>query len=64
MTLKKITPFLAAMFLVACGDDSSSSAAPANETDVVVETFEELNVCTDKREGSVAYVKDEKVAYT
>ena len=64
MTLKKITPFLAALFLVACGDDSSSSATPAKETDVVVETFEELNVCTDKREGSVAYVKDEKVAYT
>jgi len=64
MTLKKITPFLAALFLVACGDDSSSSATPANETDVVVKTFEDLNVCTDKREGSVAYVKDEKVAYT
>ena len=64
MTLKKVAPFLAAMFLVACGDDSSSSATPASESDVVVETFEELNVCTDKREGAVAYVKDEKVAYT
>ena len=37
MTLRKITPFLAALLLVACDDDSSSSA-PVNEPDDVVES--------------------------
>ena len=37
MSLRKITPFLAALFLVACDDDSSSSA-PVNDPDEVVES--------------------------
>ena len=67
MTLKKLTPFLAAMSLVACSGDSSSSVIlvdDGSEKDVVVETFDDLNVCTDTREGAVAYVKDKKIAYT
>lgn len=35
MTLKKITPFLAAMFLVACEDDGSSSAPVVDDGTVV-----------------------------
>ncbi len=50
----------------ACGDDDGSSAngdSVAEESDVVVETFDDLQVCSDKREGATAYVKDEKTAY-
>lgn len=45
----------------------SNSVEPTKETksiDITVATFEELPVCTDKREGVTAYVKDEKTAYT
>ncbi|MCQ2124367.1 MAG: fibrobacter succinogenes major paralogous domain-containing protein [Fibrobacter sp.] len=51
----------------ACGDGESSSGASANgsvsESDLVVATFDDLPVCSDKREGATAYVKDEKTAY-
>ena len=54
--------------LAACGGDSNGTD-PARDTelaemvDTVVSTFEDLTVCTDKREGSTAYVEDEKKAY-
>ncbi len=53
---------------IACGDDSGSSAPEQtsesiSDTDLVVKTFDDLPVCSNKREGSTAYVKDEKVAY-
>ena len=52
--------------LAACGGDSDSSTTPSNlesESDLVVATFDDLPVCTSKREGSTAYVKDGKTAY-
>ena len=54
--------------LAACGGDSKGTD-PARDTelaemvDIVVSTFEDLTVCTDKREGATAYVEDEKKAY-
>ncbi|MBS7390768.1 MAG: hypothetical protein KIG51_01555, partial [Fibrobacter sp.] len=48
--------------LAACGDDSTS-AKDADQPDVVVETFDDLPVCSDNQDGSTAYVKDEKSAY-
>ena len=54
--------------LAACGGDSKGTD-PARDTelaemvDTVVSTFEDLTVCTDKREGATAYVEDEKKAY-
>lgn len=51
----------------ACGDGESSSGTSANgsvsESDLVVATFDDLPVCSGKREGATAYVKDEKTAY-
>lgn len=51
----------------ACGDGESNSGTSANgsvsESDLVVATFDDLPVCSDKREGATAYVKDEKTAY-
>ncbi|MBO7412630.1 MAG: fibrobacter succinogenes major paralogous domain-containing protein [Fibrobacter sp.] len=54
--------------LAACGGDSKGTD-PARDTelaemvDTVVSTFDDLTVCTDKREGATAYVEDEKKAY-
>ena len=54
--------------LAACGGDSKGTD-PARDTelaemvDTVVSTFEDLTVCTDKREGTTAYVEDEDSAY-
>lgn len=47
----------------ACGDGSTSSGGDTSSTDFVVETYDDLPVCSDKRQGIVAYVKDEKKAY-
>ena len=55
-----------AILLAACGDDSGSSSGPsdsASESDLVVATYDDLPVCSSKREGTIAYVKDEKIAY-
>lgn len=55
-----------AIFFAACGGDSSSNSpenTTASESDLVVATFEDLPVCSSKREGATAYVKDEKIAY-
>lgn len=54
--------------LAACGGDSGSGVkdpeiAEGDDTDLVVETFDDLPVCSSKREGLTAYVKDEKDAY-
>lgn len=46
-----------------CGDDSSSTKAGSENTDIMAATFEDLPVCSGKREGATAYVKDEKKAY-
>lgn len=63
-----ISAFVLATSLVACGDDGSDSGTSANggsvsESDVVVATYDDLPVCSGKREGITAYVKDEKIAY-
>ena len=53
--------------LAACGGDSKGTdpkdAELAEMVDTVVSTFDDLTVCTDKREGTTAYVEDEKKAY-
>ena len=54
--------------LAACGGDSNGTD-PARDTelaemvDTVVSTFDDLTVCTNKREGATAYVEDEDSAY-
>ena len=60
----------AMVMLAACGDDGSSTNAvlvdasfDVSGSDVVVATKDDLPKCTDKRDGAVAFVKDEKVAY-
>lgn len=52
--------------IAACGDDSGSSSSQNVDTadsDIFVATYDDLPVCSSKREGTTAYVKDEKVAY-
>lgn len=56
------------LFLAACGGDSSSSkgtepAEVSDSADIMADTFDDLPVCSDKREGTTAYVKDEKTVY-
>ena len=68
MFLKKNTFFWAIPFflLAACGDDSGSSSGPSDslsDSDLVVTTYDDLPVCSSKRDGATAYVKDEKTAY-
>ncbi len=69
-TIKLAVTIAALGVFIACGDDSSSSAPEqtsesieSTDTDLVVKAFDDLPVCSNKREGSTAYVKDEKVAY-
>ena len=59
-----LTGILALLF--ACGDESSNSNSPIqnSESDYIVSVFADLPSCTNKQEGVVAYVKDEKKAYT
>ena len=62
---------LAAMaLLAACSSGSGTNGEPleissnsSSGADLFAETFDDLPVCTAKREGSIAYVKDEKAAY-
>lgn len=54
--------------LVACGDGDKNMGplvAPSSEleSDMVVSTKADLPKCTDKSDGAIAYVKDEKSAY-
>lgn len=65
---QSITVLSFTLLLAACGGDCSSGAkdpelAEGNDTDLMVETFDDLLVCSSKREGTTAYVKDEKNAY-
>ncbi len=52
-----------ALILAACGSDSTSGGNAASESDRMVATYDDLPVCSDAREGVMAYVKDKKVAY-
>jgi len=62
---------LAAMaLLAACSSGSGTNSEPlgissnsSSGADLFAETFDDLPVCTVKREGAIAYVKDEKAAY-
>lgn len=67
-----VTVFALAFLLASCGDEGNSakSSEPADDSsssstvsDIVTDTFADLPVCVDKREGAIAYVKDEKLAY-
>lgn len=56
-----------ALLLSACGGDSGSSGPSDNvtsESDIIEASFDDLPVCSGKREGVTAYVKEEKTAYT
>ena len=55
---------MAAFLLAACGDgNKAGDPDPSAEADFVVDSFDDLSVCTDKREGATAYVKDEEKDY-
>ena len=56
---------MAAFLLVACGgdDNNASDPDPSAEADFVVDSFDDLSVCIDDREGATAYVKGEDNAY-
>ncbi len=62
---------LAAMaLLAACSSGSGTNSEPLENSsnsssgaDLFAETFDDLLVCTAKRQGAIAYVKDEKAAY-
>ena len=64
MNFKKllIGAFALSAMLAACVDDSTS-AKDTDQSDELVETFDDLPVCSDNQDGSTAYVKDEKNAY-
>lgn len=56
----------AAVLFAACGDDGDNSTSlndSISESDMVVAVYDDLPVCSGKREGAIAYVKDEKAAY-
>lgn len=65
--MRKISIALAlvALGLVACGenDNAIKGFVPAEVSDIVTTTFDDLPVCTAKREGAIAYVKDQKTVY-
>ena len=60
-----VTAAMAAFLLAACGGDGNKAnePAPSAEADFVVDSFDDLSVCIDNREGATAYVKDEDNAY-
>ena len=60
----------ATALLAACGSESGTNSEPleissnsSSGADLFAETFNDLPVCTVKRKGAIAYVKDEKAAY-
>lgn len=65
MFLKKCIPAIVALLLVACGSDGNNASGPNPSSDAgfVVDTYDDLLVCFDKRDGVKAYVKDEKSPY-
>jgi uncharacterized protein (TIGR02145 family) len=60
-----VTAAIAAFLLVACGGDSNKAGDPdpSAEADFVVDSFGDLSICNNKREGATAYVKDEEKDY-
>jgi hypothetical protein len=54
---------IAMAFFAACGEDSSSSESVASESDMIVTKYDDLPVCSDTREGIMAYVKEKNIAY-
>ncbi|MBO4712518.1 MAG: fibrobacter succinogenes major paralogous domain-containing protein [Fibrobacter sp.] len=65
MSLKICIPAIAAFLFVACSGDNNKAGDPdpSAEADFVVDSFDNLSVCIDDREGATAYVKDEDNAY-
>jgi len=66
MRIFLVATITAVTILSACNDNdsiSNPSNSTVSESDVVVKAFDDLYVCTAKREGVTAYVKDEKAAY-
>ncbi len=66
--LKASAATLLTLLLSACGGDSGSNSesSGAEQTfisDLIVEVFEDLPMCTANREGVTVYVKEEKTAY-
>ena len=60
----------ATALLAACSSGSGTNSEPLENSsnsssgaDLFAETFDDLLVCTAKRQGAIAYVKDEKAAY-
>ena len=56
-----------AFIFAACGGERISNGPSNNsssESDIIANTFDDLPVCTNNREGATAYVKDENAAYT
>ena len=54
---------LGTLILAACGGDSTSGGNASAESDLMVSTYDDLPVCSDARDGVMAYVKDKRVAY-
>ena len=65
MSLKICIPAMAAFLLAACSGDGNKAGDPdpSAEADLVVDSFDDLSVCIDDREGATAYVKDEEKDY-
>ena len=64
LSLSKWTAAISSLLLLAaCGDTSSSKGTEPAEVDIMADTFVDLPVCFGKRDGAIAYVKDEKTAY-
>ena len=54
---------LTALMLASCGDDGGSENNGPSTADQIVASYDDLTLCTAKREGTTAYVKDEKTVY-
>ena len=57
------TSVIAAMMLNACGDEGGNGNNGPSNADQIVASYDDLTLCTAKREGATAYVKDEKTEY-
>ena len=66
--MKKIAliSLCSAALFTACGDDDSSANVKqtSDASDIIAKTFADLPDCSDALEGTFAYIKDEKQAYT
>ena len=59
----KLNAILAMVFLTSCGDDGGNAENGPSGMDQVVATYDDLAVCSARREGLLVYVRDEKTAY-